>query len=38
MRMYAVKKHILIIIAVAALMVMLRMIGILHEAPPLISK
>jgi hypothetical protein len=32
-----VKKHILIIIAFAALMVVLRMIGVLHEAPPLIS-
>jgi len=32
-----VKKHLLIVIAVAAVMVALWMIGVLHEAPPLIS-
>lgn len=37
MRTYTVKKHLLIIFAFAALMVVLRMIGVLHEAPPLIS-
>jgi hypothetical protein len=37
MRTYTVKKHLLIIIAFAALMVVLWVIGVLHEAPPLIS-
>jgi hypothetical protein len=32
-----VKKHLLIVIAVAAVMVALWMTGLLHEAPPLIS-
>lgn len=34
---YRIKKHLLILMAVVAVMVVLRMIGVLHEAPPLIS-
>ncbi len=37
MRTTAFKKHLLFIIGFVALMVVLRMIGILHQAPPLIS-
>jgi len=37
MRTYTLKKHLLIIIIVFAALVVLRMIGVLHEAPPLIS-
>lgn len=36
-RLERVRKHVLIVMAVAAAMVALWMIGVLHEAPPLIS-
>jgi hypothetical protein len=35
MRRYTIKKHLLIVIVFAALMVVLWMIGVIHEAPPL---
>ena len=36
-RTYTVRKHLLIVIAVSTVMVALWMLGVLHEAPPLIS-
>jgi hypothetical protein len=36
-RTYTINKHLLVIIVFVALIVVLEMTGVLHEAPPLIS-
>ena len=37
MRRYTIKKHLLIVIVLAALVAALSMLGVIPEAPPLIS-
>ena len=38
MQRYTIKKHFLTVIVLAALLVALWMLGVIREAPPLISK